>query len=115
MTPVERLIATARAEVGYLEKASNSQLDSKTGNAGYANFTKYARDLDQMGVYNGPKNGYAWCDVFSDWTFIKTFGLDVAMKMTCQPMGGYGAGCTESARYYKNAGRFYKSNPQPGD
>lgn len=55
MTPVERLIATARAEVGYLEKASNSQLDSKTGNAGYNNFTKYARDLDRLGVYNGPK------------------------------------------------------------
>lgn len=115
MTPVERLIATARAEVGYLEKASNSQLDSKTGNAGYNNFTKYARDLDRLGVYNGPKNGYAWCDVFADWCFIQTFGLDLAMQLTCQPMGGYGAGCTESARYYRQRGRVFKTGPQPGD
>ena len=115
MTPVERLIATARAEIGYLEKASNAQLDDKTANAGSNNYTKYARDLDRLGVYNGPKNGYAWCDVFVDWAFIQTFGLDLAMRLTCQPMGGYGAGCTESARYYKEAGRFFRTNPQPGD
>ena len=115
MTPVERLIATARAEIGYLEKANNAQLDDKTTNAGANNYTKYARDLDRMGVYNGAKNGYAWCDVFVDWVFIQTFGLELAMQLTCQPMGGYGAGCTESARYYKQAGRFFKSGPQPGD
>lgn len=115
MTPVERLIATARAEIGYLEKANNAQLDDKTANAGANNYTKYARDLDRMGVYNGAKNGYAWCDVFVDWVFIQTFGLELAMQLTCQPMGGYGAGCTESARYYKQAGRFFKSGPQPGD
>ena len=32
---VERLLAIAEAEVGYLEKNSNSQLDDKTANAGY--------------------------------------------------------------------------------
>ena len=41
----KKLIAIAEAEVGYLEKASNSDLDSKTANAGYNNWTKYARDL----------------------------------------------------------------------
>lgn len=115
MKPFEQVIATARSEVGYLEKASNSNLDSKMENAGSANYTKYARDLDRLGVYNGQKNGYAWCDIFVDWLFVTTFGLNTAMQMTFQPMGGYGAGCTESARYYKNAGRFFKSNPQPGD
>ncbi len=33
MSAVDRLLATAKAEVGYLEKATNSQLDSKTANA----------------------------------------------------------------------------------
>jgi len=115
MTAIERIIQTAKGEVGYLEKETNSQLDNKTANAGDNNWTKYARDLDQLGVYNGKKNGYAWCDMFVDWCFVTTFGLSTAWKMTCQQMKGYGAGCTESARYYKNAGRFYTSDPQPGD
>ncbi|MCM1222676.1 MAG: CHAP domain-containing protein, partial [Lachnospiraceae bacterium] len=68
MTPIEKLLATAQAEEGYLEKASNSQLDNPAANAGQNNWTKYARDLDALGrVYNGKKNGYAWCDVFVDW------------------------------------------------
>ena len=44
---VETLIKIAEAEVGYLEKASNSQLDDKTANAGSNNYTKYARDFDE--------------------------------------------------------------------
>lgn len=115
MSAIEKLLTTARAEEGYLEKASNSQLDDKTANAGSNNWTKYARDLDQLGIYNGKKNGYSWCDMFVDWCFIQTFGLDVGMTLTCQPMGGYGAGCSGSANYYKAKGQFYESNPQPGD
>lgn len=62
----EALLAIAAAEVGYHEKASNANLDSKTGNAGSANFTKYSRDLAAAGYYNGNKQGVAWCDVFVD-------------------------------------------------
>jgi len=115
LTAVERVIATAKSQVGYLEKASNSQLDSNTANAGRNNWTKYARDLDQLGVYNFPKNGYAWCDMFVDWCFVTTFGVELAWKMTNQPMKGCGAGCTYSAQYYRNMWRFHKTNPQPGD
>ena len=115
MTPAERLLATAGAEVGYLEKASKAQLDSKTANAGSANYTKYARDLDKLGVYHAGKQGFAWCDIFVDWCFVRAFGLEAGMKMTGQPKGGYGAGCTESANYYRQTGRFHRSGPQPGD
>lgn len=117
MTPVERLLSVAGAEVGYLEKATNAQLDSPTANAGSTNFTKYARDLDAMGVYHAAKNGFAWCDIFVDWCFVQAFGLEAALKMTGQPKGGYGAGCTESANYYRRMGRFFQraANPQPGD
>ena len=114
MTPEDRLIATARSQIGYLEKASNSQLDDKTANAGQANYTKYARDLDAAGMYYSPKNGYAWCDMFVDWCMMTTFGLDTALCLTGQKLHGYGAGCTESASYYKNIGRLY-SEPKPGD
>lgn len=114
-TPIERLLATASAEVGYLEKASNSQLDDKTANAGTANYTKYARDLDRLGVYNFPKNGYAWCDMFVDWCFATTFGVSLAWQITNQPMGGCGAGCVFSSQYYQTMGRFHTSDPHPGD
>ena len=109
------LIKIAEAEVGYLEKKSNSDLDSKTENAGSNNYTKYARDLNKAGYYNGNKNGYAWCDVFVDWLFYQLCDKDAkkAEDMICQT-GDYGAGCVYSAGYYRNAGRFYAS-PKPGD
>ena len=53
--------------------------------------------------------------MFCDWCFVKTFGLEKALAMTGQVLGGYGAGCTESVRYYKNLGRFFAQNPQSGD
>lgn len=110
-----KLIEIALAEVGYLEKETNSQLDNKTANAGDENWTKYARDLYAAGYYNGNKNGYAWCDVFVDWLFLQLCGKDAkkAEEIICQT-GDYGAGCTFSMRYYKNAGRFF-SSPKPGD
>lgn len=115
MSNVDKLLATARAEVGYLEKATNSNLDSKTGNAGSGNYTKYARDLDAIsGFYNGRKNGHAWCDVFVDWCMVQTFGVENAKKLLCQPSESLGAGCKYSMQYYQKKGQFYTS-PKPGD
>lgn len=112
---IEKLINIAKNEIGYLEKKSNSQLDSKTANAGKGNYTKYARDLDNIsGFYNGKKNGYAWCDVFVDWCFVQAFGVDKAKELLLQPNKSLGAGCTYSANYYKNAKQFHTS-PKAGD
>lgn len=112
-----KVIAVAVAEIGYKEKVSNSQLDDKASNAGASNYTKYARDFDQKypNWYNGKKNGYAWCDMFVDWCFLTAFGYAKALALLCQPENSCGAGCTYSARYYKNKGQFYTSNPKPGD
>lgn len=115
MTAVEKLIAVARNEIGYLEKKSNSNLHDKSANAGYNNYTKYAKELDEIRTYNGAKNGYAWCDVFTDWCFITAFGFENGLKLLCQPERSAGAGCEYSANYYKQKGQFHKSNPQPGD
>lgn len=112
-----KVIAVAAAEIGYKEKASNSQLDNKTANAGSKNYTKYARDFDQKYPqwYNGKKNGFAWCDMFVDWCFLTAFGYAKALELLCQPEKSCGAGCTYSAGYYKKKGQFYTSNPKPGD
>lgn len=112
---IEKLINIAKAEIGYLEKKSNSQLDSKTANAGRGNYTKYARDLDNIpGFYNGKKQGFAWCDVFVDWCFVQAFGVDKAKELLLQPNKSLGAGCKYSMNYYKNAKQFYTS-PKVGD
>lgn len=112
----ERVIDTAVAELGYLEKATNAQLDEKLANPGKNNWTKYARDLDGLGnIYNGRKNGFDWCDVFVDWCFMTTFGVSVGMRMLNQTERGLGAGVKWSASYYEKAGRFFEENPKPGD
>lgn len=72
---IDALIATAEAEVGYLEKKSNSQLDDKTANAGYNNYTKYWRDVYPQ------YQAQAWCAAFVSWCMMKTFGLETAKKL----------------------------------
>lgn len=109
-----KVLEVALGEVGYLEKASNSQLEHKTANAGYKNFTKYAKYLDGTKLYNGRKNGFDWCDIFVDYCFVVAYGFEKATKMTFQPLNGCGAGCTFSMQYYRNRGRLFE-DPEPGD
>lgn len=112
---IEKVLNIARDEIGYHEKMSNTALDDKTANSGSGNYTKYARDLDALGnYYNGPKQSFAYCDVFVDWCFYKAFGADIGRRMVCQPLQSAGAGCLYSAQYYKQAGRWV-TYPQPGD
>lgn len=112
----QKVIDIAVAELGYIEKASNKDLDSKTANAGYKNYTKYARDLDALGwFYNGPKQSYPYCDVGVDWAFVQAYGVEAAMKLLCQTKRSAGAGCVYSAQYYRNANQFHARNPQAGD
>lgn len=72
---IEKVILIAKNEEGYLEKKSNSQLDSKTANAGSANFTKYWRDIEPS------YQGQPWCAAFVSWCFMKAFGLEKAKKL----------------------------------
>lgn len=116
MNELDKVISIAKVEEGYLEKKSNKDLDDKTSNAGSNNYTKYARDLDNIsGFYNGKKQGFAWCDVFVDWCFVKSFGVNRAKELLCQPSKSLGAGVYYSANYYKNKKQFYTSKPKAGD
>lgn len=112
-----KVISIAAGEIGYKEKASNSQLDNKTANAGHSNYTKYARDFDQKypNWYNYKKQTVAWCDMFVDWCFITAFGYEKALSLLCQPEKSAGAGCTSSVAYYRAKGQFVTKNPKPGD
>ena len=111
----KKLIDIALAEVGYLEKESRSQLDSKTANAGDENITKYARDLAAVNYFNGNKQGVAWCATFASWCFWKAFGKSAALKLQCQPTkDNCGAGCKYARQYYQKKGQLF-SSPQKGD
>lgn len=75
MNAIDKLIQIAKNEVGYLEKASNSQLDSKTANAGSNNYTKYWRDVKPS------YQGQPWCAGFVSWCFMKAFGQEKAKEL----------------------------------
>lgn len=106
----------AEQEIGYIEKATNYNLDDKYANPGQANFQKYGRDLFEAGYYNGNKNGYEWCDQFVDWVHYIASGKNrkLAEQVECQSGTTGGAGCTWSRQYYKNHGRL-SSTPLVGD
>lgn len=101
---VDQLIALAEKQVGYLEKASNSQLDSFTANAGYNNWTKYGRDYDS---FMGTKlNGQPWCAMFCTWLAIQ---LGVSLDDYY-----HHAYCPYGVTWYKNKG-WWHTTPQVGD
>lgn len=100
---INKLIQIAEAELGYLEKKSNKSLDSKTANAGSANYTKY-------GAYFS-MNPAQWCDLFVDWCFCQAFGKTEAKRLLC---GGFSAYTPTSAQYFKNKGQWHKT-PKKGD
>lgn len=98
-TPQEMVRDWALAEVGYVPTSGKHN--------------KYAAQLDATNIYNGPKNGYDWCDVFADCDYVSNFGLETAVRMIAQPLCGCGAGCAWSASYYRAANQW-SSEPSVG-
>ena len=72
---INKVIAIAKAEVGYLEKRSNASIDDKTANAGSNNYTKYWRDIKPA------YQGQPWCACFVTWCFVQAFGQAMAAKL----------------------------------
>lgn len=109
MNYASKVLEIALAEVGYLEKKSAKDLDSKTANAGYNNYTKYGRDMTRdIGSPFTPNA--AWCCTFVQWCFMKAYGESVAKKM----LGGWTAYCPTARSQYVRMNRW-SNNPQVGD
>lgn len=108
---IQKVIDIAKAEIGYLEKKSNKDLDDKTKNAGSNNYTKYGRDMHDIypAVMDFPA---AWCDCFVDWCFYKAYGISTAKSML---FGNFDDYTVSSAQMFKNKGAWYTSNPKVGD
>ena len=97
---MNEVLEISKAEVGYLEKKSNSQLYDKTANSGSNNYTKYWQDIKDWGL--GNYQAQYWCAAFIFWCFVKAFGLDAAKLLllhtpyiSCATMGtkAKAAGC----------------------
>ena len=100
------VIEIALAEVGYLEKKSKSNLDSKTANAGSNNYTKYWRDVYPV------FQAQAWCQCFVVWCFVQAYGTTNAKKLLCTNTFSYA--CEQSANYFKKKKQFF-TEPAEGD
>ena len=103
---ISKLIEIAKAEVGYCEKKSNANLDSKTANAGSGNYTKYWRDMAPS------YQGQPWCDAFVDWCFVQAYGKTAAQALEYGGCGNYYT--PSSAACYKSKNQWYTS-PKVGD
>lgn len=75
----EKILEIAKAELGYLQKKSNADLDSKTGNAGANNYTKYWRDINNWCGKN--YQAQPWCAGFVTWCFTKALGMERAKQL----------------------------------
>lgn len=105
----DSVIAIAKEEIGYLEKKSNSDLDSKTGNAGSGNYTKYWRDMANLGL--GNYQGSYWCACFVHWCFYKAYGLATSQSLLLQ---SFFINCQTMYTLATNKGQIY-TTPQVGD
>lgn len=92
----QKVVDTARAEVGYHEGANN--------------WTKYADDPDIIRLYGSSKQNLAWCGTFANWVYMKAFGYSIGSRLTY----GGSAACANAAQLYKNNGAFVRT-PQLAD
>ena len=110
---VDKVLAIAKAEVGYLEKKNGDAkyLYDKRANAGYNNYTKYGKEMHEVypSVMDYPA---AWCDAFVDWCFYKAYGVATAKSLLDGNFDDY---TVASALMYKNHNAWYTNNPKVGD
>lgn len=107
-----KVIATAKGEVGYLEKRDGDlrYLYDKKANAGDANYTKYGYEMHKLypAVMDYPA---AWCGAFVAWCFMQAYGVADARKLMAGDFDDY---TVAQAALYRKKGAWYKK-PELGD
>lgn len=106
MALADKVIEQAEKWVGYLEKKSNSQLESLTANAGYNNYTVFTRDYENI----FDENGYqpcAWCAIFVSMMLYYGCGNKEIVE--------HFAYCPYGVNDFKQNGQWHTSKPKRGD
>ena len=116
---VDKVIAIAEAEVGYLEKSSEdykanpSVIYDKTKGAGSDNYTKYNFEMHKLysSVMDFPA---AWCAAFVCWCFYKAYGEKASKEM----LGGWDDYTKGAITKFRAINTFFtrgKKTPVKGD
>ena len=92
----DKIVEIASKEVGYIEKASDKDLDSKTLNSGDRDYTKYGK---WFGSNPGP-----WCAKFICWAYNEVGLLNIIKKT---------AGCSTLLSFFKKNNEFHDRNYKP--
>ena len=92
---------------GYLEKKNNAYLDDFKKNAGYNNYTKFARDVNSWGQPGC--QGQPWCAEYQFWKLAKVLGITKALQI----MGGGFYNCVSITNWAKKNGTWH-STPKDG-
>lgn len=111
LSNIEKVLDLAESYVGYLEKASDYDLEDKTANAGSANYTIFAKKYADYGF--GNFQGQPWCAMAVTVIFYDALGYDKASKIL-KPY----AYCPYGVSEWKRIGRWHARSgytPQSGD
>ena len=92
---------------GYLEKKSNAYLDDFKKNAGYNNYTKFARDVNSWGQPGC--QAQPWCAEYQFWKLVNVLGITRALQI----MGGGFYNCVSITNHAKANGTWHNS-PKAG-
>ena len=91
----------------YLEKRTEEYLDDFQKNAGYNNYTKFARDVNRLGQPGC--QGQPWCAEYKFWELVQVLGITKALKI----MGGGFYNCTSVMNHAKTNGTWH-TKPKKG-
>lgn len=91
----------------YLEKSTNAYLDDFQRNAGYNNYTKFARDVNSWGQPGC--QGQPWCAEYQFWKLVKVLGITKALQI----MGSGFYNCVSITNWAKKKGTW-RNTPKVG-
>ena len=91
----------------YLEKKTAAFLDDFLKNAGYNNYTKFARDVNSWGQPGC--QAQPWCAEYQFWKLAKVLGITKALQI----MGGGFYNCVSITNWAKKNGTWH-STPKDG-
>jgi len=97
----QAVLNVARSQIGVKEHQPNV--------VKYNNAYWTEHNLGTSKTYNNSQDYYQWCCVFVWWVFNQAGASSLFMN------GGKAVACSDCAKYYKQKGKYNKSNPKPGD
>lgn len=103
-----KVIQEATKWIGYLEKSSNKDLEDFKKNAGYNNYTIFAKQYKQY--FGDNFQAQPWCAMFVSCVFRNALGAQIQQKI--MPHFAY---CPTGVNQFKKMGCWYTKNPQKGD